>query len=234
MSQQADSEQAIFRLFAQTVDLPVVPDSIESRNPPEPDIRCIFMEAGPRCFELVEVVDSDLAKAIGIQVKFQSRLEAIVRDRRVKGVADALVFVRFSSSTTNSQKQHACDVIVNVLERLPNGFVGSIDPGDHGGLIGVVRKLQLSRGTFVGPAFQVDGGAFISDPIIERLREKFEKTYTTDAPVELLAYYELHPTARAEFELPGVGDYVRANLRMSPFSRVWVFDVANRRLLYCS
>lgn len=71
---QAESERALFKLFAETVELSIASDSIESRNPPEPDIRCTLAEAGPQCFELVEIIDSDLAKAVGILLKFQNRL----------------------------------------------------------------------------------------------------------------------------------------------------------------
>ena len=77
-------------------------------------------------------------------------------------------------------------------------------------------------------------GAFISDPIIARIQEKFAKKYTTDAPIDLLAYYQMHPTYRAEYELPGVREYVLANLAGSHFSRVWVFDAENRSVLYRS
>ena len=55
-----------------------------------------------------------------------------------------------------------------------------------------------------------------------------------DAPIDLLAYYQMHPTARAEYELLGLDDYVRVNLASSSFSRVWVFDADNRKLLYRS
>ena len=233
-TQQAKSELAIFRLFAETSGLSVVPGSIESRAPREPDIRCVIADSGPHCFELVEVIDSDLAKAVGIQFKFQSRLKDGATTHQIKGFSDALVFVDFATPSTNNQKQQACDSLVEVLGQLPTGVHGNIDPARYAGLAGLVRKLRITRGDFVGPAFQVGGGVFLSDPINECLQEKFKKKYTTDVAVDLLAYYQMHPTYRAEYELPGVSDYVRGNLAASPFSRVWVFDAENRKILYQS
>ena len=233
-TQQVESELALFTLFADTVRLPVVPGSIESRTPPEPDIRCVLTDSGPQCFELVEVIDSDLAKAVGIQLKFQSHLEAGATARQLKGLSNALVFVDFSTPSTNNQKQQACDSLLDILGQLPDGVHGNIDPTGYPGLAGLVRKLRTTRGDFVGPAFQVGGAVFLSDPISDRLQEQFGKTYTTDAAVDLLAYYHMHPTYRAEYELPGVSDYVRDNLADSPFSRVWVFDAENRKVLYRS
>ena len=117
--QQAETERALFRLFADAIDLPIEPGSIESREPPQPDIRCTLGEAGPACFELVEIIDSDLAKAVGIQLKFQSRLEADALAYQIKGLADALVFVGFYASSTNTQKQQACDALLNVIGQPP-------------------------------------------------------------------------------------------------------------------
>ena len=64
-----------------------------------------------------------------------------------------------------TQKQQACDSLVEVLGQLPTGFHGNIDPAGYAGLAGLVRKLRITRGDFVGPAFQVGGGVFLSDPI---------------------------------------------------------------------
>ena len=201
---QAESERALFELFANAVELPIAPGSVESRNPPEPDIRCTLRDVGPQCFELVEIIDSDLAKAVGIQLKFQDRLAEAALARQIKSLSDALVFVSFSKSSTNAQKQQASDILLNVLQQLPSAFQGNIDPAVDAGLGGVVRRIRLTRGNFVGPVFQIDGATSISDPIVERIQEKFAKDYTTDAPIDLLAYYQMHPTARAEYELPGL------------------------------
>jgi hypothetical protein len=58
---KAAVERAVFREFAAATRLAVLPESIESRPPPEPDILCMF-EGGLRvAFELVRLVDQDLA-----------------------------------------------------------------------------------------------------------------------------------------------------------------------------
>ena len=94
--------------------------------------------------------------------------------------------------------------------------------------------MRITRGDFVGPLFQVDGATFISDPVIERISGKFKKKYEISGRLELLAFYELHPTQRAEYQLPDVEESVRSNLHSSQFSRVWIFDAENRAVLYCS
>lgn len=233
-AEQEDSERAVFALFAEAAGLPLVPSTIESRKPPQPDIHCVFASGGRGRFELVEVIDTDLAQAVGIQIKFQTSLAAGAASRQIKSLSDALVFVEFVTPSTNHQRQQACESLLNILEQLPADFRGNVNPAGPTGLADGVRKVRITRGDFVGPVFQVGGAAFLSDPISDRLQEKFGKTYESDTPIQLLAYYHMHPTYRAEYELPGVNDYVQANLAASPFERVWVFDVENRQVLYRS
>ena len=80
--------------------------------------------------------------------------------------------------------------------------------------------------------FQVEGGGFISDAIIERIEGKVAKTYQVANRLELLAFYELQSTPMAKTRVPEVEAFVESNLAGSQFARVWVFDVENRTVLY--
>lgn len=66
-------EIKVFLRFLQAVDLPITASSIEKRDPPEPDIRCVHATDGAVAFELVEICDPNLAKAIA------ARSEAYIR-----------------------------------------------------------------------------------------------------------------------------------------------------------
>jgi hypothetical protein len=54
-------EISIFREFVDRSKLPVVPASVESRKPPEPDILCEIAGEGKVAFEMVELCDADIA-----------------------------------------------------------------------------------------------------------------------------------------------------------------------------
>jgi hypothetical protein len=58
---KAAEERAVFREFAEAAGLRLVPDSIQSRPPPEPDILCTLENGERVAFELVRLVDQDLA-----------------------------------------------------------------------------------------------------------------------------------------------------------------------------
>lgn len=57
-------ETEIFSRFISASKLPIDLNTIEKREPPEPDILCTFLDEGPIAFELVEICDPNLAKLI--------------------------------------------------------------------------------------------------------------------------------------------------------------------------
>jgi hypothetical protein len=68
-------EQKIFLDFAQVCGLAIQLDSIEKRKPPEPDILCKIEWEGAVAFEMVELIDQDLAQQTyeSISILRQSR-----------------------------------------------------------------------------------------------------------------------------------------------------------------
>ena len=233
-SQQDEDELRVFRSFITCAGLSVAPETIEKLQPPEPDIRCVLAENGPTRFELVEIIDPRLARVVGNQRTLQRRLADAAANCLLPTLTDALIFVRFEDTSTAAQRGDTIQPLMATLQALPAGFLGDIPLEDLRAVHGVVRKVGIKRGRFVGPVFQVDGATFVTDPIIERIDGKFRKRYATADRLELLAFYDFHPTERAEYELPAVVEFIRNNLHSSQFSRVWVFDAENRAVLYCS
>jgi hypothetical protein len=58
---KAAAERAEFRRFVSAAGLPVVPESVVSRRPPEPDILCTITGRGPVAFELVDLISQELS-----------------------------------------------------------------------------------------------------------------------------------------------------------------------------
>jgi hypothetical protein len=61
-AEKAARERCIFQEFIYKSGLPISPQSIESRWPPEPDIRCCRRDEGQIAFELAEICDSAIAR----------------------------------------------------------------------------------------------------------------------------------------------------------------------------
>jgi len=64
-AEKAKHEREVFDQFWRVAGLRVVPDSVQNRKPPEPDILCEIEGEGLVAFELVRLIDQDLAEVIG-------------------------------------------------------------------------------------------------------------------------------------------------------------------------
>lgn len=60
--EQADREMSVFLDFLARSGLSVAPETVEKRQPPEPDIFCVHSTEGPIAFELLEICDESVAK----------------------------------------------------------------------------------------------------------------------------------------------------------------------------
>ena len=62
--EKAQIELAIFANFIRFSGLPIPVSTAEKRNPPEPDILCSLGTEGKVAFELVEICDPNIARAL--------------------------------------------------------------------------------------------------------------------------------------------------------------------------
>ena len=60
-----EEEIRVFQSFTRTAGLKVIPNSLEKRQPPEPDILCLFEDGSAVAFELVEICHPHNARWIG-------------------------------------------------------------------------------------------------------------------------------------------------------------------------
>lgn len=234
---KAQGERRIFRMFAEISGLNVDLSSIQSREPPEPDISCL-VDSLPVAFELVQAIDTGLAQRMGglLQTKsdYEQRYLGMPRPRRAlwdRKLGNALIHITFKDGAPWSQRWQATDRVLLWLEEVSTEWSGTLTPDVGGALNDVVASVSIRRGGFVGPCFDIDGGGWIQDPIAERLTEKLGKSYNVVGRLELLAYYELQPETTSTILKERVEAILRDGLSASPFQRVWIFDVGSRSVL---
>jgi len=78
--EKEDFERRKFLRAAANAGIDVVPDSVENRRPPEPDILCTLKSGETVAFELVELVDSDEPRAVARTLKNPESPEAFSFD----------------------------------------------------------------------------------------------------------------------------------------------------------
>lgn len=230
-------EMRIFRRFAAICALPLSTESAENRYPPEPDILCKVEGGSAIAFELVQIIDSGLAKRTDAQVDLHEHLEneyeSFLPKEKVEisqRIGNALIDVAYKANVSLKIKRNTTKAIIFSLKDIDPYFEGNIILGRE--LSKVIKRITICRGDFNGPCFNVESVGSICDPIAEKLEEKFNKAYKTNLPIELLAYYDLQPILRESYWLPKAISFIERNIYTSPFERVWIFDVHKEKIIY--
>lgn len=211
----------------------------EKRDPPEPDILCEMAERGKVAFELVEVIDQDLAQ--GLYGKL--RLETIIRDRYrglephekdiiKEHVGNALMNIRFLPALSFRQRVMAIPQIFAEMKSIDPTFEGDYVPPPGSPLGTLVKQIMVSRGDFRGPIWDIESVTWFGDPSLDRIKEKFGKHYQADSPIELLVYFDLQPDLGFTEPHDEVKEYITNNISSSPFKRVWMMDLHGSRVMY--
>jgi hypothetical protein len=215
---KAIGEWAVFAEFTSTAGLPIRVDSVESRSPREPDIRCEVIGEGPVAFELGMVVNPALEQATNesanVRRQFQRLYENLAVDHRA-AIERCLghppeVFVGFGHDASSGRWRQAVRPILGMLCDMAHARDEyRLCEGDlRFWRVPVLKDLLTDLSVRPSTRNEAVLGACEMVPSIDLtrdlLRKKFESHYQTDAPIELLVYY------------------------LSPFRRVWFYDHSSR------
>jgi hypothetical protein len=188
-------------------------------------------------FEVTEIVDYGVARGNNDMINLErllrkaySSLPESDQDQLKPILENAQVVVSFKLSASLRSR---VAVIPAIIIRLPQLTTTTetelILTSDLPVTIQWVRVLRRNIG---GPNFFVAAGSSFADPIVDRIREKFRRSYESSSPVELLAFYEQQGPSPPAFWQRELNDFVAGNLDASPFRRVWIYDVLQQEILF--
>lgn len=236
MDSHAKRELDVFSLFAACSPLRVSMGSIQKRTPPEPDIVCELEGGGGIAFELVELADSIMVKTSADTAThrqcFNDAIAALGRDagpefRERYGTG----FFHFSfreGSSLRTRKKGITEAVKR-LARMSRTVSGDV-PLPKEGLPGI-EAIMVGLCGVRGPMFDDTKAVNFRDPSKDNIVGKLRRCYQSQLPVELLAYYDLHPVLPESHWLPRLAADLKQELPPSQFRRVWVFDKNSRRIL---
>ena len=239
IDRQGRDELRVFRSFVDTARPDIAPYSIRKAVPPCPDVLCRSKEGHTIAFELTQVVDDVVARGINDQISLQSLLRKAYhnlprsdQDQLKPILGNALVDVWFAPSASRRVRESAILAIISRLRQLTTTTETELPLTPD--LQVNVKKLWVFRGDYEYemPRFYVAAGSSFADPIVDRIREKFIKSYKSASPVELLAFYKWQDPSPPAFWRTELSDFVAGNLDASPFMRVWVYDVYQQEILF--
>lgn len=237
----AEREKRIFSHFSQVAPLPIQTESIQKRQPPEPDISCQLTGIGLVAFELVEVIDQDFAQRLNDQINLQARLREYyenLSEEQSNEIDDrfsnASIALTFREDVLLRERVDSIPLLFEYLTERDECWERDQVVPDSLPLGKFVTSVRCSRGEFNGPIFHVASAGSLSDPILDRVRQKLQNQYVTEHPMELLAYYDHQPNIPESHWLPPLRSFLEENLSVSNFRRVWVLGVHEQiiRLVY--
>lgn len=149
---QADRERDVFISFAEAAPFSVLPETIENRNPPEPDILCEIEGIGKVGFELTELIDQDYMARIGLLFNTKQFLsnywrkelnqkESTLFGEKYKG---ALIHFEFAPNSKLKERKTAAKKAFAKLLQLPDSPVGEVLK-DDAELSPVLNWVNISR-----------------------------------------------------------------------------------------
>jgi len=237
-SEQEKNELDVFKKFVKASGLQVVEDTIQKKEPPEPDIGCLLADGDTVGFELCEAVDPNLARSfdLSITVKTDMRryfdsLPSNEKEQFKKIYGNANLFLKFSPDLTKSQILNSFPDIFLFLLSLDEKVKDDIDKTLPNFPV-VCDRITIYRGCFIGPMFNRSNAMHISSGVFEALKSKFRKNYDCSYPVELVVHSDTRPLLPVQLWMKKTSKYIEDNLQNSPFRRVWVFDLHNRSIEY--
>ena len=228
---QRYEERRMFDLFLEYANLPVIPSSIESRRPPEPDILCRLENGEVIAFELAELSDQDAQRGWNTMMQFRSSLHRIFNDLppEVRSALGALyrmcrIDVTFDPDVSLRRYAMAISMLYSWLAAQPR-FIGNLDasalPRDVASAIPNVRISEPAPHLSIEPTFSMR----VREPDLSVFEKKLRSKYETGHPVELL----LHSTGiLSDRWIDHYSGFMRESIAGSPFRKVWVFSPSER------
>src|SRR5437764_8971386 len=143
-------EQKIFLDFAKACRLAIQLDSIEKREPPEPDILCKIAREGAVAFEMVELIDQGLAQQTYESIRLQQLLEHTYQNLPTRArtaieerFKNALVYVTFHQATFSRGRENAIPLLLDWLQGFSPSFADSTYPEERFPLHKVVSEVTV-------------------------------------------------------------------------------------------
>lgn len=230
MRNQASNELRIFQEFASIAPIAIDPETIQKREPPEPDMWCHSIDDGDLRFELTEAIDSSIAQAVygstQLDNLMRKQFELLSSDIKQK-LINACIRINYDTNITLNKKKSLLTAVLDYLKYLPKKADGEFHPEING-----IESVEIIRCDIVGPSFNFNTTtSFFGSPIIQCLREKFAKSYSFEEDIHLLVYLDLQPELPVVTWLPEAIDYVRANIKMSSFRKVWFYSMTTKKII---
>ena len=231
-------EMEVFKAFAKAAPFSVLPDTIENRSPPEPDILCEINDVGQVGFELTELIDQSYMARLGLLFNTKqflsdywknglNREESDIFNNKYKGAL--LHFEYAQDSKLKDRKAVAKKAFIKLLG-LPENSSGDVLKNDPE-LAPVLNWVNIRRIELAEPTIDTSSYGYLGDPTSPAINKKLNKNYQCNYPIELLAHINWGIMPHEEAWMASA-DATASQLSKSQFRKIWVFDNTDKTIKY--
>ena len=173
---------------------------------------------------MVELVDEHAAKGLGDLTSLRRLLRVKAGRTDLSNLHNANIVVTFEAGLSARNKAEAIDDLLSLLAMLRKRSWGEDLLEDLP--IPGIRLCYINRQIGArGPEFEVAIETSFDEISPKAIQSKFRKTYKTEAPIELLAYF-LRATPLSGAGPPGpIQELLAREMSTSPFRRLWIYDM---------
>ncbi len=235
---QSKFEKSVFSAFSEIAPFTVLEDSIQSREPPEPDILCNIEGRGQVGFELTELIDQAYMERIALMFNTRKYLNNYWLNNLPKEQSsvfynkygDALLHFEFSQNSRLKDRKSKAKIAFGLLLNLDDNSEG-VHLENHAELQPILNSVNINHIGLDNPIIDVGSYGWLGDPTETAIRRKFQKQYTCDYPIELLAHIETNLLPPEEVWV-AAAEEAGEQIEDSPFEQMWVFDRTDNTIKY--
>jgi hypothetical protein len=224
---QSELELSVFRKFATISEMGIITESIEKREPDEPDILCKSRNNEYVAFELVRLVaekdahrsalwKSTVRALNEIYINLPTDKKAIFDEK----YGSASIYLHFQDTFKMNIRTTMISKALDYLVSLPSQLRGTARVKSINGL----SFISANEINSTSPKFNTNNGGFTNDPTKKLILQKCKKKYVTQHPVELLAHYSSLDVLPKDIWLPIVEDIFNEDFSKGVFRRFWFYN----------
>jgi len=239
VSQHVNRELEAFRFFVEKTALAIIPDSIEERRPPEPDILCRLADGSDVAFELVEICSPKNARFLGrnpavakLIEKAYQELPGNLRDRLDSRFGNSPLSFDFHIDASRNRINALLPFILCELADQPKTNAGDwLFSARARTVLVAVRRVGRVDTPQGRPSFNIAGSFDATDWAVKSVLSKLDKKYETEHPVELVAYFGPLAWGKSRDWIEPLREAL-ASAGLGPFRRVWVVGWSDQVFVY--
>ncbi|QDV57768.1 hypothetical protein [Rosistilla oblonga] len=228
-------ELEVFSQFVSFADIPIATETIFKREPPEPDILCDHENCGQLGFELVQLVPQTYKHRLGLREIAQNAMQQSyehMNERQKKQFSEkfrnATIHILLEPSATKGAVHRNTPQLLKELLDISISHEGELEELLSTKVRSTFDFVFVQISDTDSLKFSVGDFGHLDHAMLQSLKNKMCKTYSSGYPIDLLAYVEDASYFPQSIWKEALDSYLKELDNTGPFQRIWLADIPKR------